>query len=193
MSQLQPQPDYDLDFDLDDVDPDPYSNASTYQQAHTQVLLMIGSTPDLSAEERALYIMDLVRYSAWQANGLMPMLKGIVGHFDSSHVQVAMESFGEPEEWKARREEWLGFAKESLGVEVSERVILAEDKDTEMTTAEKLAEKATEKPSEKVTPGKSPAKRRRVDGGEEAMEDEEAIEFEDDEEDEDYEETGRIT
>ncbi|KAK1777750.1 hypothetical protein QBC45DRAFT_469118, partial [Copromyces sp. CBS 386.78] len=178
----------------------PDLNASTYQQAHTQVLNVIRTTPDLchlSAEERALYIMELVRYSAWQSNSLMPMLKGIVGHVDLSHVQMAVESFGRPKAWKASRKEWLGFAKESLGVEVSERVILAEDKDTEMATAEKPAEKATEKPSEKVTlvkdKGKSPAKRRRVDGGEEAMEDEEAIEFEDDEEDEEDEDTGRMT
>ncbi|KAK3338919.1 hypothetical protein B0H65DRAFT_433239, partial [Neurospora tetraspora] len=145
--------------------PDPDPEPSMYQQVHTQVLNQIGSTPDLSEEERTLYILDLVRFAvaAWQASGLMHLRKGM--------VSCAIDSLGDTKAWKAKREEWLDFTRESLGVQVSERVIAAED--TEMT--EKVTEKVTTEMVRKGgegdgggdKKGKSPAKRRRVGGDEE--------------------------
>ncbi|KAJ4387015.1 hypothetical protein N0V85_007821 [Neurospora sp. IMI 360204] len=164
--------------------PDPDPESSIYQQVHTQVLNQVGSTPDLSEKERTLYILDLVRFAiaAWQASGLTSLRKGM--------VSCAIASLGDTKAWKAKREEWLEFTRAGLGVQVSERVIAAED--TEMT--EKVTEKVTTEMVKKGgegdgvgnKKGKRPAKRRRVGDDEEEGGDkvEEAEEAEEDEEDE---------
>ncbi|KAH7625513.1 hypothetical protein B0T09DRAFT_393723 [Sordaria sp. MPI-SDFR-AT-0083] len=139
-SQSLPPPDHDPDLDID-------PNASPFEQAHTKVLKILDSTPYLTAEERVLYILDLVRYASWQANGLSLVLKDVVSNVTSSHVQVAIESLGNAEAWKAEREEWLGFAKMSLGVEVLERVVSA-DEVVEMPTAPQPVLRSIEEPNE---------------------------------------------
>lgn len=82
----------------------------------------------------------------------------------------------------------MGFTRENLGVQVTERVIVAED--TEMTdgmTSNELVKKAGERVIIGNTKGKSPAKR--LDGDEKEGGDK----VEKDEEDEEDEEAGRIS
>ncbi|KAK3484980.1 uncharacterized protein B0T23DRAFT_327648 [Neurospora hispaniola] len=157
----------------------PLPRVSIYQQAHAQVLKKIGPTPDLSAEERILYIMDLIRCSICSRLGMMPLcLKP--GSVTSEHVQVAIMSLGQPKVWKSEREKWMEFAKEKLGVRVTERVIVAEDTEvTERMTSDELVKKGGEGVMIGNTQGKSPAKRLdgdKKEGGNNVEEDEEAEE-----------------
>ncbi|EGO58719.1 hypothetical protein NEUTE1DRAFT_135819 [Neurospora tetrasperma FGSC 2508] len=158
----------------------PLPRVSIYQQAHAQVLKKIGPTPDLSAEERILYIMDLIRCSICSRLGMMPLCLNRPGPVASEHVQVAIMSLGQPKVWKSEREKWMGFAEENLGVQVTERVIVAQDTEmTERMTSDELVKKGGEGVMIGNTKGKSPAKRLdgdKKEGGNKVEEDEEAEE-----------------
>lgn len=76
----------------------------------------------------------------------------------------------------------MGFTKENLGVQVTERVIIAEDTEvTERMTSNELVKKGGERAMIGNTKGKSPAPRLdgdKKEGGNKVEEDEEAEEAE---------------
>lgn len=104
-----------------DVDHNLILNSSFYKEAHDLAVGIIGNTnSELTKEEHVLYVLDVVRYSVWQAIGLMLVRKGIAGPVEPEHVKVAMMSLGNAETWKARRKQWAEFTAARSGVKICE-------------------------------------------------------------------------
>ncbi|KAK3399793.1 hypothetical protein B0T20DRAFT_350963, partial [Sordaria brevicollis] len=129
------------------------TSLSTYQQALC-LLPHLQPTPFLTAEERILYMLDVIRGAAWQADSDQKFGQqrrtepeagivgtGPVGQVTRKHIRLAMAVLGSPMEWKARRREWELFAKTYMGIDVVEKVMTKDDDDeTERVSWEEIVE-----------------------------------------------------